>query len=216
MTEEWRDISGFDGYQVSNFGQVRSFKYKTPRIMKLGLAKGYPRVDLSRDNKKTHMSIHRLVATAFIPNPESKPQVNHIDGNPKNNCVEKLEWCTSSENNQHALATGLRRQGGEHPDAKLTNEQARFIRDNPGSLNERQLAKMFGVDPSTIADIRRGEHYKTAGGQIRGRIDTRIPDDICEQIRSEFVPHSHEFGQCGLAKKYGVSSSTIWRIVNEK
>jgi len=69
--------------------------------------KGYPIVYLRKNGKSHVLTVHRLVATAFIPNPDNKPQVNHIDGNKTNNYVDNLEWCTNSENMDHAIRMGL-------------------------------------------------------------------------------------------------------------
>lgn len=111
MEEIWRDIPGYDGlYQVSNIGRVRSFVkwkgYETPRIMSQNEdRKGYSRCTI----KGKFIPVHRLVAMAFIENICGKPQVNHIDGNKKSNNVENLEWATNSENQRHAVLTGLKK-----------------------------------------------------------------------------------------------------------
>ena len=112
--EYWVDIDGFNGkYQVSNTGKVRSNCYKEPRILsqyKIGKYRNYLAVKLYTGGKGTGRGykVHRLVAQAFIPNPDNKEQVNHIDGNTFNNNVSNLEWCTNSENQKHAWQTGLR------------------------------------------------------------------------------------------------------------
>jgi hypothetical protein len=92
-------------YGVTRDGRVYSFRSK--RFLSLNVsARGYVQVKLG---KGTFYLVHRLVAEAFIPNPHCKPQVNHVDGNKKNNCVENLEWATPSENTRHAYAHGLQR-----------------------------------------------------------------------------------------------------------
>lgn len=102
--EIWKDTTCDNKYMISNKGNV--FSKKNNIIMKQNtLKKGYKRVQLS--NGKRYL-VHRLVAEAFIPNPYNFPQVNHIDGNKQNNCVDNLEWCTQSYNMRHALNNGLK------------------------------------------------------------------------------------------------------------
>ena len=105
MNEEWRDIEGYEGlYQVSNLGRVRSLNCRghkgcigilTPRLD----GKGYEMVALYKEGKARNTKVHRLVAQAFIPNPNNYPQVNHKDENKINNNVSNLEWCTVLYNN---------------------------------------------------------------------------------------------------------------------
>ena len=214
-SEEWLPVPDYPKYEVSNFGRVKSFKHRKPRILALGFTRGYLHVMLYKDGKEKNFYVHRLVARAFIPNSDNKPQINHIDGNKFNNFVGNLEWATQSENQQHALDTGLSPQGEDRPEAKLTNEQVRLIRENPDNLSQSQLAKIFNVDRAAIGYVQRGETYKTAGGIIRGKIDTRTPDNIRAQIRAEYVYGSKEFGSYALAKKFGVTPKTILNIVRE-
>lgn len=107
MNEIWKDTYIYgQQYQISNYGRVRnkfSGHILTPQIDN----KGYLRVRMSFHDKKATAKVHRLVAMAFIPNPENKPQVNHIDTDKKNNCVDNLEWVTNGENQIHAFETGL-------------------------------------------------------------------------------------------------------------
>lgn len=116
MKEEWRDIKGYEGwYQVSNLGNVMSlprkvrfgkhdhFQYTKQRILKpkRGGNTDYWYIGLSKNNEVKYHSIHRLVAQAFIDNPENKAEVNHKDGDKKNNLISNLEWTTRSENLKH-------------------------------------------------------------------------------------------------------------------
>ena len=114
MEEEWRPIEGYEHYEVSNLGRVRSWinnkwrRRSAPKILSLHrLTKGYLGVSLSSAPKVSKtIKVHRLVAKAFIPNPDNLPQVNHKDENKTNNCVSNLEWCT----NKYNLSYGTARQ----------------------------------------------------------------------------------------------------------
>jgi len=106
MAEVWKKVpvEGFERYSISSIGQVRNDK--TKRILKINVrddgdkaSQGYCYINLSGEKNK-NFRVHRLVALAFIPNPNEYPYVNHIDGNKENNCVENLEWCTQLYNTQ--------------------------------------------------------------------------------------------------------------------
>lgn len=117
--EQWKFIDGFsEKFSVSNYGRVKSNQRyvsnhtgvidKKDHILKQQKnKKGYLIVTILDGSKKKTMSVHRLVANAFIPNPDNKPQVNHIDCDKTNNYFGNLEWCTNSENQLHAVANGL-------------------------------------------------------------------------------------------------------------
>lgn len=113
MKEIWKDIKGFENlYQVSNLGRIKSLgnksNHKRDIIMKQTLNyKGYLQLCLRKDNKSYHFVVHRLVAGAFIPNPDNLPQVNHISGIKTDNSVSNLEWCNNSYNQLHANKMGL-------------------------------------------------------------------------------------------------------------
>lgn len=109
--EEWRDIKGFPGYQVSKHGEVRSYinnrygpSLKDPRLLKsIKTRRGYDTVCLGRGNRKL---VHRLVAEAFIPNPDDLPIVRHLDDDPSNNLIDNLAWGTQTDNMQDCVKHG--------------------------------------------------------------------------------------------------------------
>ena len=103
MIEVWKDIKGYENkYQVSNTGKIKALNYRNTgkeREISMKNNKGYYEVALWKDSKRKMFLVHRLVAQMFIPNPDNLPQVNHIDENKTNNCVDNLEWCTQLYNN---------------------------------------------------------------------------------------------------------------------
>lgn len=103
MEEQWAEIKDFEDYQISSFGRVKSFKQnKTEgKIISFGSSTVYLTVILRKDNKPYNKYVHRLVAEAFIPNPDNLPQVNHKDENTHNNNVENLEWVDQKTNNNY-------------------------------------------------------------------------------------------------------------------
>lgn len=166
MKEEWKVIPAFGGkYEASCFGDIRNAE--TKHIRKLREDKyGYYRLNISRGDgtgKSDTVPVHQLVALAFIPNPENKPQINHKDGNKKNNCVDNLEWCTASENTKHAHRTGLAYvyHGQDNCRAKFNNEQVLTIRKMyaSGKMSQQKIADIYGVAQTTIGRIVRGERY---------------------------------------------------------
>lgn len=99
--EQWKNIENYEGlYEVSNLGRVKSLQNGQEKILKPHKknTKGYLQVGLWKDGKVKKIQIHRLVASAFIPNPNNLPQVNHKNENPQNNCVQNLEWCDCQYN----------------------------------------------------------------------------------------------------------------------
>ena len=216
--EEWKPIVDYENYHVSTYGRVKSFKGDTPIIRKPKLKNGYLSVGLNIDGKQKWVNIHQLVARAFIPNVENKPQVNHIDGQKLNCHVSNLEWATQSENIQHALRTGLKKSGTDNYNAKIKDEETiLYIRENPDGLTTYQLADKFGVTVETIRQIQRGKTHKNSGGIVREKQKRgwyrRVPDEIRDKIRADYV--TGNYTQTQLARKYGVSQSTIRNIIAE-
>lgn len=154
---EWKPIADYEGlYEVSNTGLVRGVeridsadKRQVSKVLSTTAKNGnYITCVLSKNNIKHTYRIHRLVASAFIPNPENKPCINHVDGNKQNNSVENLEWCTPLENNQHARKNGL--NCGLY---KLTKEDVSEIKAQKGKDSGTKLADKYGVSFQRIYRI---------------------------------------------------------------
>jgi hypothetical protein len=153
MKEIWKEVHGIE---VSNMGNVRLVTKATLRMHCDTF--GYPRVACTIDGKRSAKRIHRLVAESFIDNPEGKKEVNHIDGNPKNNHVSNLEWCTHQENMQHAVDTGLRKdQGEKHHWNKLKEHEVLEIYKLRWvyGITNRSIAKMYNISHQHVSDVTR-------------------------------------------------------------
>lgn len=153
-----KQIENTDDYYVKRDGTVVGARGLplTPVLT----SSGYHQVTTKEGGEWKSRVVHRLVAEAFIPNPENKPEVNHINGIKTDNRVENLEWVTSKENQIHANSVLGRQVGEKHPRSKLTDEQVHEIcrRLEEGERNYT-IARDFGVDETTIVNIRKGKNW---------------------------------------------------------
>lgn len=215
--EIWTTISELEEYQVSTFGRVKSLKWGKQKILRPRLDRnGYLAVRFCQGKKQYIRSVHRLVAENFIPNPDNKPEVNHLHGQ-FNNYVGCLEWTTHSENMQYSYDAGGRTGPcGEHNgQAKLTSEQVLYIRENTENLTQKQLGKLFGVTKTAIGSIQRGRTWKSVGGKIlKENGNRKIHSKTRRQIRK--IYKTGRYSQRELGKMFGVHQMTISRIINEK
>lgn len=176
MEEIWKDIKEHEClYCVSSFGRLKRNsgiiirKTGSKVFIKGGFLKsrinylGYVLFHLKIKNKSYVKSIHRLVAQAFIPNPENKPQVNHKDGNKQNNCVDNLEWVTSKENIKHSWENKLNwsYKGEDHKNSKLSEENVLNIRSEykPFVCTHQMLATKYKISKHTVRDIIRRKSW---------------------------------------------------------
>jgi hypothetical protein len=170
--ETWKDVAGYENkYQVNNFGHIKSLLRKGKILKNSVLSKtGYLCVDLCYNGKITKHTIHRLVAKAFIPNPENKEQVNHINGVKKDNRVINLEWSTRSENQLHSIRIGLRTTKGEkNSQSKLSSDDVLHILESKEKYNI--LSKKYNISISTISDIKRGYSWTHITGLYNKKIN---------------------------------------------
>lgn len=221
--EKWKTITTHTNYEVSSLGRVRNkttneFKHSTPN------PQGYVNLTLYSNGVGKTFVVHRLVAEYFIPNPDNKPLVNHIDACRHNNFTENLEWCTQSENMKHMVNIGNNKDhnGHNNPAAKLTEEQVKVIRndDRPGSV----LAALYDVSTNVIDNVKNGNSYKNVAGtirakgykgnQVRGEKSgtSRITDAQAYEIK-----YGHkDLTQEAIGKLYGVSKNVTQRIRSGK
>lgn len=162
MIEIWRDVNGYEGlYQVSNLGRLRRM-FKNGKVNFLSGKKdkdGYVEVILSKNQTKKFARLHRLVADAFAPNPENKPQVNHKDRNKENNAASNLEWVTGSENTIHAYATGR----GVHK--RHVVQYTKDMRVVALWDSIREAGRSLGIAPNNISSCCRN-NLPSAGGYV--------------------------------------------------
>lgn len=231
MEEIWKSLNGVvehgENYEVSNFGNVRSIDRRVnsrsgTRLVKGKMLKfytdkyGYLKIGLYQNQKSKMYSVHRLVALAFIPNPENKPQVNHDDGVKTNNYVTNLEWATSSENQTHAIVTGLRKGvgGEENYNAKLSDEKileiAELYKTRKYTLEE--LAEKFDSSLAVLSSIFSGKAWK----HLNLNIDTKeyrktiISDKIIIKVKEL---HSLGYSKRKIERESGVSRTTVTKIL---
>ena len=170
-----RDVVGYEGrYSVSQCGTVYSMNYRrTGRVKALCSCPhpgGYVLVSLGKRGKIRKEKVHRVVAIAFVPNPSKKPEVNHKDGDKKNNNVSNLEWVTRKENASHGYKNGFLRNpptghGEAASNSKLNNHQVIQIKNLLLEKRVRQvdIAKKFNVGITAIERIRSGRTWSHIG-----------------------------------------------------
>jgi hypothetical protein len=175
MEEHWKSIPDFECYEASNLGRIRSIdrvsKLKNQggnclrsikgRVISPSLHSktGYQTVSLCIDAKITTHTIHKLIASAWLPcDDANRIQINHKNGIKTDNRIDNLEWVNRSENQKHAIATGLRTAKGEkNSQSKLTKEQVLDIRAS--KLRNGEVAKHYNISPATVCDIQKGRSW---------------------------------------------------------
>ena len=159
--EEWRDIKGFEGrYQASALGRIRSLR--SLKIIKpCNASRGYVLVTLYFDGGRKSVNVHRLIAAAFLPNPDNLPSVNHKDLDKKNNVSSNLEWVTAKENSLHASARGAMAVGARNWNTKLSTDQVLQIRSMLKAGHTKTfIGEVHGVHRTTVLNIAKGKVWR--------------------------------------------------------
>lgn len=166
MTEEWKHIPGYDGYEASNLGRIRSYlgrggkkcyRVSVPRVLKGNVGgRGYPKVNILLNGRRVTVSIHRLIASAFVPGYEPGLIVCHNNSVKTDNRAENLRWDTTSSNSIDASKLG------DLPRQMLDIERVKEIRSlyETGEHSHRSLAAMFGVTHQAIRDLLIRKNYR--------------------------------------------------------
>ena len=183
MTEQWKDIPN-TFYQIGSCGNIRNKNNGRIKVPFDRNRTGYIRAILfdGKGGKKRYF-VHRLVAQAFIPNPENKPQVNHIDGDKTNNCVDNLEWATREENMQHAYY-----------------------------VLKREIGFAFGKGGSDVV-WNKGKDIKTLRPEIGKKVATTKLKRCFSRNIDIITLHKAGHKVKDIAKQYGISTSQIQHII---
>lgn len=205
MIEDWCPVVGYEGlYEVSNLGRVRSldrkvwngrcFYTKKGRILiQTKTTTGYWKIDFKKDGIKKSYKVHRLVAFAFIPKVEGKNIINHIDGNPLNNKVSNLEWCTQSENMKHAHEAQL------VPNNFNLYKESIIKEYTNGTMNIKQLARKYGCSDKTIREYFKANNIRIRGiseAQDKYHIDkTELIKDFENGLRNVDIARKHNINR---------------------
>tara|TARA_R100001086_G_scaffold250083_1_gene193457 strand:- start:1531 stop:2301 length:771 start_codon:yes stop_codon:yes gene_type:complete len=218
ISQIWKDIEGYSGYyQVSNDGEVRSLDReivhknghsivrKGKSLNKYKCSKGYYRVELSKHGTRKKMLVHRLVAQAFISNPNKKPCVNHKNGIKTDNNISNLEWCSYSENTKHALASGLMepRKGSDCNFSVISENDVRSILDmlRTKEYTQNEIASMFNIKKATVSAINTGKNWSSVSKKVK---KSNLRDKPVRNCRGEEFKSITE-----ASKKFNIHKSGI-------
>lgn len=200
----WKPIKGYEGlYEISSTGQIKSLPRKKglknghyyitkEKILKTSMTTtGYRKIELTKNGTKKSKKVHRLIAKAFIPNEEGKPNINHIDGNQLNNNISNLEWCTQRENIIHAYSIGLRETFNISKEEleELYVGQRKSMREigdmkNTTATVIQNRIKEYGIKPRSLSEAKIEYHITkemlTEG--LKNKTQKQLADEIgCEQ-----------------------------------
>jgi hypothetical protein len=223
--EQWKEIPGYEGLcEASSFGRIKSvstkgqfrIKRKSTRrekILSQRLCKktGYLSISLTdlQVNRKTFL-VHRIIGSLFVPNPENKEEINHKKGIKTDNRATEIEWSTPSENQIHALKTGLSsiKYGEESGCTFLKNEIVLKIFNSPYSA--KNLSAIFNIPIYVIYQIKNGKNWSRITGKTYKSKSSRRPESLVKEIFESDLPEGE------ILAKYNISSKYLWAIKKGK
>lgn len=234
--EIWKVIPGFDGfYEVSNKGRVRSWKntrgnrLDNPKYLKPSIGThGYLTYGLHKNNKPHgNGCVHRLVAEAFIPNPNNYRCINHKNGIKTDNRIGNLEWCTYKHNIIHAFKNGLSSardmKGEEHPMSKLTKQEVAEIREkfNSGKFSQMHLSEIYKTSLSNIGSIVKNNSWHDDGyvlTSVANKSFNNPPAQLTDEevLEIRLCYKDEDINQDEIARRYGVEANTVSNIIRNK
>lgn len=184
----FKNIPGFEDYSVSKCGKVKSNRRN--RLLSIITRRdGYKELGIRRDKQKYVMLVHRLVAMTYIPNPDNKPCVNHIDSDRGNNSVDNLEWCTYKENLEHASEKGrlIGKKGETNSSAVMSNDTCHLIcKEIEQGIRLKTLSDKYGINLKTLSNIKNGKRWLEISSQYNFKTESsrrlssgEISDIIC-------------------------------------
>jgi len=189
MIEEWRKIKGFEDYEISNLGRVKSLKYGKEKIMKPAKDKDrYLYVHLYQNKKTKCYRVHRLVAQAFLLNPNNYPDINHKDEDKTNNCVSNIEYCSKSYNNSYGTRTERASKAKSIPVVQ-TDMENNYINVYQSA---RQVQRELGFNKSNIARCCKGKTNKVNGYKWYYLKDREFLSDLPIVSRKEKILSKRE------------------------
>lgn len=232
ITDTWKAIPGFEWYEASDLGRVRSLdrtietrcgaRFFRGRVLKPTPDKnGYQKVALYGELER-RVAVHRLVLEAFVGFCPDGMECRHLDGNPENNRLDNLAWGTPAENSADRRVHGTDIKGEKHHKSKLTEADVVAIRYEyaDGTATLASLGRKYGVSRPLVGTIVRNETWThieacTEGVSYNGsrRVNSKLTEAMVVEMRERRV---HGVLLSELASAYGVSKGTVWRIVNRK
>tara|TARA_R100001244_G_scaffold132127_2_gene107213 strand:+ start:1318 stop:1890 length:573 start_codon:yes stop_codon:yes gene_type:complete len=184
--EEWKEIPGFEDYQASNKGKVKSIKFNKDKILKPSLnSSGYHQVALSLDGKSKTITVHKLVLISFKGIPKKGMEGCHNDGVRTNNDLSNLRWATRTENQHDRIAHGTDNSGIRSGTSKLTEDQVREILNikKHFKMSNAKIGFLYGVDGSCVSDICTGKSYKSITRNYNEEIKETTHYPLCNNAQ---------------------------------